>query len=384
MRDKVTKYIVYIAGVICLYFFISIRVEPLFNVVLKEKVLPEYWENTEYGELYYRNNFIRDFQEKNLPPCLPKYRHTNKHPKIEDADLLIFGDSFLDFSRMVTLPERMADTLGKKIYYQRMIDDHRPMVYLQKANYSNTEPRVVIYETSESFLDFRFRNKHDTVYTPDPRSRIRKMLASTRDWIFTKESELKYSVLLQRSIFSNWFYTEVATFKFRKFGYITESTPVYSLNYDIPWLFYADDTDPDISFFYHNYTHEEIDTICNNIAHLSAFLKRHYNLEFVFLPIPAKYTIYHKLVNNDQYSAFLPRIYEGLHQRGIPVIELYDVYRNHPETLYYGTDTHWNKKGMEIALDSTLNAIKPYLRNNYLAQDTSSNMINTNIINLLK
>ncbi len=345
---------IYLAGAICMYMFLSIRIEPLYNAILQEKLIPEYWENTKYGELYYINNFIKDFREKNLPHYIPKYRHSKKQPKIQDADILIYGDSFMDFSRMVTMPERLADTLHQKVYYQRMIHDHRPLIYLEKANYSNSKPKVLIYETSEVYLDFRFRNRQDSVLREDNRSRFRKLIADVRDWIFVKDSEVKYTILLQRSKITTGLYSDIATFKFRNFQYITESTPVYSLKYDTPWLFYSADSDPKTSFFYHNYSDAEINTICDNIADLSAKLKKHYNLDFIFLPIPSKYTIYHKLVNNDKYSGFLPRIYEGLKQRGIPYVNLYNDFASSKEILYYGTDTHWNKKGMEIALDKTL------------------------------
>ena len=62
---KLLKALIYIAGVVCLYAYLAIRIHPLFNAILKEKVIPEYWENTKYGELYYFN-FIRNFREKKL------------------------------------------------------------------------------------------------------------------------------------------------------------------------------------------------------------------------------------------------------------------------------------------------------------------------------
>lgn len=329
----------------------------MYNVVMKEKILPEYWENTKYGELYYINNFIKDFQEKNLPHYIRKYRHSEKHPEINNADILVYGDSFFDFSRMVTIPERIADTLHQTVYYQRMFDDHRPVIYLQKDHYTGNEPKLLLYETAEIYLPQRFLEKHDTVLEADNRGILRKMMAEFRDQVFLKDGEMKYSVLLQRSLLTNDIYTGIATFKFRNLHYITESTPVYSLKYDIPWLFYSDDVNPDVSTFYDRYTDADINAMCDNIADVAAVLKRQYNLEFVFVPIPNKYTLYHNLVNNDAYSGFLPKIYEGLHKRNIPVVELYDVYQDSDEILFYGTDTHWNKKGMEIALNEVLKVI---------------------------
>jgi hypothetical protein len=96
MKNTIAKWLVSLAGLICLYAFLSVRFESLFNIIMKEKVLPEYFENTKYGELYYYN-YIKYFRERDLPRYITKYRHTSKHPKMADADILTFGDSFLIF-----------------------------------------------------------------------------------------------------------------------------------------------------------------------------------------------------------------------------------------------------------------------------------------------
>lgn len=74
----------------------------------------------------------------------------------------------------------------------------------------------------------------------------------------------------------------------------------------------------------------------------------------VFMGIPSKYTIYHTLLNNDPYNNFLPRLYKGLEERGVPCISLYEDYIGKKEVLYYGTDTHWNEKGLSIAINNTV------------------------------
>ena len=377
MQNKIAKWLVYLVGAVCLYIFLAIRIEPLFNVILKEKIVPEYWENTKYGELYYYNNFIKHFREKNLPPAIPKYRNTKKHPKLNEAEILTFGDSFFDFSRMVTFPERIADTLHKKVYYRRMLEDHRPVIYLKQDNYADTNPKILLYETSERFLAFRFLNRHDTIPPVDNRSKFRKTAAAVWNWVFIEERELKYNVLLQRNMLTAGLYSDIATVKFDAFNYITESTPIYSLKNDEPWLFYMDEVNDDNSSFYYKFTDEEIYQICDNIADVAGVLKKKYNLQFVFMPIPSKYAIYHTMVNNDEYSNFLPRLYEGLDKRGIPVVKLYDKFINSKEILYYGTDNHWNKKGLDIAVSEALEVMKPYLNSNYLAQDSLSTKTKT-------
>jgi hypothetical protein len=51
MKNMIMKGLVSMVGLICLYAFLAVRFEPLFNLIMKEKVLPEYFENTKYGEL---------------------------------------------------------------------------------------------------------------------------------------------------------------------------------------------------------------------------------------------------------------------------------------------------------------------------------------------
>jgi len=358
IRKRIIYWLVFGSGIICLYAFLAVRIEPLFNAVLKEKMLPEYWENTKYGELYYLNNYIKHFRERNLPHYITKYRFTDKHPAIQDADILTFGDSFFDFSRMVTFPERLGDTLHKKVYYQRCLNDHRPAIYLQKASYSNSEPKLMVYETSERFLAFRFLNRHDTIVEVDTRSKARRAVAAVRDWGFLKNSEVKYTLLLQRSIFTTAFYSAIATVKFDAFNYITESTPVYSLKNNTPWLFYMDEVNGENSSYYYSFSDEEINRICDNIADMASYVKRHYNLYTVFMAVPSKYTIYHDIIDNDPYNNFLPRVFDGLKKRGVPYVDLYNPYTRSDEILYIGTDNHWNQKGLDIAVKETLSVLE--------------------------
>ncbi|NJK95978.1 MAG: hypothetical protein HC905_14620 [Bacteroidales bacterium] len=77
----------------------------------------------------------------------------------------------------------------------------------------------------------------------------------------------------------------------------------------------------------------------------------------IFLAVPSKYTIYHKLLNNDLYNNFLPRLYKELESRKIPVVKLLDHYQKSDELLYYPTDAHWTQAGLDIALKKTLMVI---------------------------
>ena len=102
MSEKLLKILIYLAGIVCLFGFISTRYLPLLNSVLTEKMIPEHWEFTKYGELYYFN-YISHFREE-LPDPIRKYRFSEKHPDFGEADILMFGDSFLDISSSTLNP----------------------------------------------------------------------------------------------------------------------------------------------------------------------------------------------------------------------------------------------------------------------------------------
>ena len=350
MNKRLLKIIIYIAGVGCLYAFLAIRIPALFNFALKEKIIPEYWENTKYGELYYFS-LIRNFREEGLPPYSQKYRFSDKFPSLDEADIYIFGDSFFDFTRMTTFPERLGDTLKQKVFYARM---DLPIQYLEGSEFSNSKEKILIFESAERYIPIRFTEPHADTLLVDQRSRIRKKAADIRDILFLGQTDVLYGTFLSRNYLTTDLYSFSNTLKFDVFGYITPMTPKYYLGGDTPWLFYHDQVNGEPSSFYYQHTQEEIDNYCDNIADLADKLYHKFKLKMVFMGIPSKYTINHTLLNNDPYNNFLPRLYSGLKERGVPCISLYEDYISREEVLYYGTDTHWNEKGLSIAIHNTV------------------------------
>jgi hypothetical protein len=255
---------------------------------------------------------------------------------------------------MTTFPERLNDTLGRPTYYAR---EDFPLRYFAEHGFSNKKRKILIYETAERYLFNRFTKLHNSDYKPDNRSFIRRSVTGIRDNVFLENTEKLYQNLMARNYLTTNLYSQLKTFKFNTFKYITELTPVYSLDYDVPWLFYYDQLNDEPSSFYYNHSDDEIDNFCNNIADLAVKLDEDYNLEMVFMVIPSKFTIYHKLVNQDEYNNFIPRINEGLKERGVPVISVYEDFKSSDEVLYYGTDTHWNQKGLSIALSKTIGTL---------------------------
>lgn len=359
MKEKILKYLIYIAGFFCLYVFISIRVLPMYNSLMTEKLYTAYWDFTRYGELYYFD-LNKLFREENMPTATAKHQFSQRQPDINDAEIFTFGDSFFDISRANQFPSVLAQKLGKKVYFG--YDDY-PLRHLHANGYTDKRPKVLIMETVERFIPRKYSKPRDTLFVHAKRKpSIVDNIRELKNIVFYTKSEIHYDALLKRSFLTTAAYSEISTLKFRLFGYISSFTPVYHLNDTIPWLFGHDEVNTDNTSFYYPHTQKDIDNMCNNIKHLSDLLKEKHNIHLVFLPMPAKYTIYHKNINSHKYNNFLPKLQEGLKARGVAFIDAYTELKNTNDLLYYGTDAHWNEKGMRFTVDLTIK----YLRNNNL------------------
>ncbi len=350
MKVKVLKISIYVLGGICLFAFIAVRNEQIFNLVLKEPIVKGYWDDTKYGELYYFSH-INHFKEENLPRVGEKFQYSKKQSSLNDADIIIIGDSFLDMCKPTQFPAEIAKRMNKNVHF---VHFEYPMLYLSQQNYCDTTPKIMLYESAERLIPVRFKNPPSSDYEIDNRSNIRKFLNKIRIQTFYERSEELYDVMLKRSYPTTWIYGKIATLKFDLFGYISKLTPLYSLNDSLPWLFYHEEVNNDITSFYYQHTEEEIENISKNIADLALQLKNKFNIELIFLPIPGKYTLYHQVINNDSYNNLLPKLYIKLDEKGIKYIDLYSTFKKSKELLYIPTDGHWNTKGLELGLQLTI------------------------------
>lgn len=363
MNEKILKYLIYIAGIFGLYAFFAVRILPVFNSVLIEKPKPEYFEFTRYGEQYYAS-YIRHFREE-LPKPVDKYRLSDRNPGLNNSDLIAFGDSFFDFSRQKTVAERLHDSLGIKVHAEAgflATKDWYPLVYLAENKYQNAQNKYLIYEVVERNIHERFIIPHELKWPiiDDDQNGLNNFLKKFRYFVFNSKSEEFYTVLLRGSYLTSWLYTEIATLKFDLFGYISSQTPVYSLNkFEMPMLFYDLTVNDKPTGFYFNHTDELIKTYTENIADLSEKLLINYNLKLIFVPVPNKFTIYSKIIKPaDKYDDFLPRLYREMDNRKISYVNLYDSFISSDTLLYYGTDSHWNKKGVDIAVNEILKELR--------------------------
>jgi hypothetical protein len=357
-RAKIIKWVIYPLGMICLFVFISVRSLPLYNTMFIEKLVPGYWDKTRYGECYYFNH-ITDFREEGIPVAVTKFQYSPQQTPLEEAQVLIFGDSFLDISRGIQFPTLLCEKASlKKVHY---VYQELPLTYLSRNRYAKGSRKILLLGLVERYIPYKFNSPHTSDYKLDSRSKARKIVGNIKDNIFYQRSEELYDALLKRSYATSWIYSRIATLKFDLFGYISKLTPKYLADREHPWLFYYDQVNDDNTSFYYHHTDSEMLNICRNIRDLADQLDDQYNIELVFLPIPAQYTLYHSVINNDPYNNFLPRLYHGLDEAGVPYVEIYDKFKESDDILYYGTDGHWNLKGLNLATEM----VKNYLRDHY-------------------
>ena len=179
------------------------------------------------------------------------------------------------------------------------------------------------------------------------------------EYIFKSTDEQLFNLMLKRSYPTFGIYSFFSTLKFKWFGNISSMTPIYQVSPE-PWLFYNATIDQGPGSFYHKYSSSEIDTYADNISKLSKELKHVFNLEMVFMVVPNKISLYSGVITNDDYGDFLPALQLALDARGVKYVDLYSDFSTSADTLYFGTDTHWNKKGVDMALELTLIALQEY------------------------
>ncbi|MCF8369840.1 MAG: hypothetical protein K9G76_12440 [Bacteroidales bacterium] len=353
MNSNLLKYLIYFSGILCLYAFIAVRLLPLFNFALIEERRPDYFEFMKYGELYYFSQI--DHFKENLPFPEYKYRLSEKNPTLEESDIIAFGDSFFDINRQKTVAERLHDSLGLKVH---AASGWFPLEYLAQNRYKTGKEKTIIFQIVERNIDYRFRGPHKIPIISQKESgmSMRKLAAGVKDKIFLNSSEELYNVLLKGSYPSNLLYSKIATLKFDAFGYISSQTPVYDLQtYSYPLLFYYLTVNDNHTSFYYEHTDEMIKNYCDNLVDLSIKLKENYNLNLIFLPVPNKFTIYYKDIRQDDvYDNLLPRLYAEMAKRPLTYINIYDDFVSSDKQLFYGTDTHWNKNGVDLAVKRLL------------------------------
>ncbi len=84
-------------------------------------------------------------------------------------------------------------------------------------------------------------------------------------------------------------------------------------------------------------------------------------IDFIFIPLPNKETVYYELVPFEKQPDFLDSLHFYLTKKGVRTIntkELFDFWKNEGAELYHSDDTHWNKNAANILSDEIIEILK--------------------------
>ncbi len=102
--------------------------------------------------------------------------------------------------------------------------------------------------------------------------------------------------------------------------------------------------------------------MADNIAQEARLIQEKYNLTFVYLIIPNKFSVYGDLVaGGKSYDNFIPLLQAALQKRGIQYIDVYQIFTQYKKTnpddlLFYGGDTHYSPVGKQLVIDEIINS----------------------------
>ncbi|MBT8195966.1 MAG: hypothetical protein KJO64_06040, partial [Bacteroidia bacterium] len=331
---------IYAAGVACLLIFVLVR---LTNVPAS---LVVDLDNT--GDLY-RQNYIDLFKEE-LPAKSIAFNQSPKHASIDDAEILIFGDSFFNFRRHKSVPEYVADSLNKKVFFHK---DYSVKDVLAGANFDGDNKKLLIFELAERGITIKFGP--DIVESKKFEFDLFTQLDTT---FFSEKYNKRYRYLLERSKLSHNVYSSLNTFNFNAFKSISSFTPVYTK--EPACLFYGKTVNNKPGSYNFNYSPALINFYSDNILDWKNEIEQKYNVEVLFYFIPNKSSVYHEKISNEGYNNFLPRLSTALNARGVKHISMYEEFEAAEEILYYPTDTHWNDAGTKMGAEKLIK----YLRTN--------------------
>lgn len=313
-----------------------------------------------YGDLYEISKLWR-FKDKLYVNNTPY-----QNPKIEEANIITLGDSFLETNyETMRLPHLIAEESGKKVYHLSRNDflkyGDNPIEYLRKINYKKTkEKKYLLLETSERYALERSSTIVESISANT--NKVEGMSASNvpKD-ISSKVKGFIDPNSLQYLFYNNWliapFNNLGKNFRYEALKEIDDRTPKYSK--DPEMLFYIED----INFNNLDISDEIVNIYANNIKLIRDYILKEYNLELIYVIMPTKYSVYGKYTENYKpYNNLIPRAVEVMKKYKINTFDSYTLYteteKNSKELLYYKGDSHFTKKGKDLVLKEVLKFLK--------------------------
>ncbi|MCE1189951.1 MAG: hypothetical protein LWX56_12530 [Ignavibacteria bacterium] len=297
---------------------------------------------------------VKDFYEK-LPDAV-----TNSaiYPEDSVRSIYFIGDSYLvkNYGSL-----SLADALSKELQQPVHAVEASAVnpqyfngtEYLAHATANRDRKNFVIIEIVERNIVDRFADMRK--YHAPAASGLGEKSAKEgngRQESFTT----RVDYFLRNNFASRYITEQINTFLFHEFHRIHPDTRVYSLQ--PPVLFYSEETNRALpGSFYSIHPDSVISLIADNLQIIQNRLKKEFSAECMFVFVPNKYTLYHNFVNLDTYDNFLPRLTEALNRRDVLNADIYSSFIYAKEMLYFRSDTHWNKRGIEICLRAIMDKL---------------------------
>lgn len=118
------------------------------------------------------------------------------------------------------------------------------------------------------------------------------------------------------------------------------------------WLFYGQTLDDYTGL--NPMTDRELYGAANNLALMAEYCREE-GKQFVFLAAPNKNSLYPELMPECGVTAQtknVDQLFSLLGQMEVPYLDLYTVFAEQEQTLYFAHDSHWNEQGAALAADA--------------------------------
>lgn len=353
MKDRALLWLSRLIGLLALAVFVIVK-SP--GDALMERTCRHY---VGYGDLY-RDAMVPRFK---VPQPAPVGPPLSRSPSAEAARdrVFVMGDSFMPFrDGHEAYARALAARLGRPVYFEGW-DVPSPTCVFSRlhAPVDRRVRRVVVLESVERIVVERLAAPAPCPPWMPEEHRATRSPAAFAARLFAlafEDREQRFRGFLYYNALTLPLVEAFCAARFELFGIIGDQTPVYSLN--PPFLFLRSETDPDLpSSYYARHDDALIERLADVVARMRDELQARANADLVFMPVPSKYTIYHRLLNDDPYDRFLPRLCDAVERRGVATVRLYERFAAEPRLTYYPTDAHWTPLGIEIALGATMDAL---------------------------
>ncbi|MFA6146782.1 MAG: hypothetical protein WC899_01050 [bacterium] len=278
-----------------------------------------------------------------------KYGFRNDSSQATEYQVVLVGDSNsvgLGTSQEFILSTQIGNRLNYKVFnYSPMAIDK---YFIKNLNNMNIKPKTVIYRVIERKIP---EIHSDSLYNGN----------GFKDIIKDKLNMVKYGI---NKIFNfdTLLYIAMAVDRFNK------KEPARYLESRIDSIYrklrISVIVGHDNELFYKGSLKINSATIDDSDIKKIAIELKHINdsllklgIDFIFLPVPDKESVYYELLpeetkNNFRNRYYLTKLHNELTLLGVRSIDVYSIFRSRflaGERLYYSDDTHWNNAGIELA-----------------------------------